>query len=272
MRRSAEMTLRGDYDVLSEIYDKVKSYAVKAKVIEDMLPIIIYEDTEGFAILMEEIKKNNLNYTFAEGREYTKEEIEAAEYFTMEIIYPWERDGITADDFGTKYEDSYSCSACKGGKKQVSDLIINKKKMGKYDIATIQPEIIVNERLYNLILENNLLGCQFRPVKDYKGKDELVLYQLVITNILPPMCDKIRLLIEKGVYCKECKRNGVFLRSEAIYNRESLKGAQDFNLTNEYFGMNLYCQRFVIVSSKVYKLFNKNKIKRVAFEPVRIIE
>jgi len=266
------MTLRGEYDILTEIYDKVKSYAVKAKVIEDMLPVIIYQDTEGFTILMEEIMRNNLKYTFAEGREYTKEEIEAAEFFAMEIIYPWERDGITADEYGTKYEDSNSCNLCKGGKKQVSHLIINKKKMGKYDIATIQPEIIVNERLHYLILENNLLGCEFGPVKDYKGREELVLYQLVIKNILPPMSDKIRIELDEGVYCKECKRNGVYLRSEAIYERESLKEAHDFNLTHEYFGTNAYCKQFAVVSSKVYELFNKNKIKRVAFEPVKIIE
>ena len=278
MRRSAQMYIDGNIELLNEIHKKVKDDAIKSKVVatsskdfSDMLSIIIYQDTEGYKTLMEYINKYNLFHTFAEGREYTKEEIKSAKYFTVEIIYPWEKDGTSADEYGTKYEDTCSCKLCKGSKKQISDLIINKKKMGKYDIATIQPEIIVNEKLYNLILENELSGCEFKLVRDYKGREEPVFYQLVVNNILPNMNDGIRTEIVEDVYCKKCKRNGVFLRSEVIYNKESMKEACDFNLTSEYFGQNLYCAQTVIASKKVFDLFKKNKIKRVFFEPVNVI-
>ncbi len=276
MRRSAEITLHGNVDLLTDIHEKIKNDAVKSKVVaielqgfSDKLYIEIYEDTEGFRILMEEINKHNLFYTFAEGREYTKEEIKAAEFFAVEIIYPWESDGINAEEFGTQYERE--CNQCQCGKKQISELRIDKRKAKKYDIITIEPEIIVTERLRNLILEHNLTGCEFGPVADYKGRDELVLYQLKPTHIFPKMSSTIRVEVVENVRCKECHRNGMILRSEAIYERESLKDACDFNLSYEYFGINLYCKRLLIVSSKVYNLFQKNKIKRCGFEPVSII-
>jgi len=270
MRRRATMTLRGDKELLEDVYEKIKNYAVKAEIIADMLPVVIYQDTEGYRILLDEIKKNNIKYTFAEGREYTKEEIRASKYFTMEIIYPWESDCITAEKFGTKYENV--CPCCSVGKRQISDLIIDTKKATKYDISTIQPEIIINEKLYNLINDNSLTGCSFRPIKDFKGRDDVVLYQLIITNVLPSMSNEIRVEIVDGFKCSECKRNGEILRSEAIYEERSLDNSCDFNLTQEYFGLNLYCTRHIIVSRKVYELFKKNKIKRVTFEPVSIKE
>ncbi len=262
------MYVHGDYNLLSEIHEKIKNDSLESKVVASLY-IVIYQDTKGFKILMEEIEKHKLSYTFAEGREYTKEEINTAEFFTVEIMYPWERDGMNAEKFGTEYE--LDCNYCHCGKQQVSELRIDKKKMKKYDIITIQPEIIVTERLCNLILDHNLTGCEFGPVVDYKGRDELILYQLKPTHILPNMNDKIRVEVVEDIRCKKCQRNGMILRSEAIYDRESLKGACDFNLTQEYFGINLYCKRILVVSAKIYHLFQKNRIKRIHFEPISII-
>ncbi|MDQ7096306.1 hypothetical protein REC12_22180 [Desulfosporosinus sp. PR] len=263
MRRRATMTLRGNKDLLKEVFEKVKNYATSAELIAN-LRITIYQDTVGFKILMDEINAHDIKYTFAEGREYTKEELKAAVFFDMEIIYPWESDGKTAEKFGTMYKNT--CKSCSIGKNQISDLIIDTKKAAKYDICIIQPEIIINERIYNLINENSLTGCNFRPIKDFKGREEVVLYQLLITNVLPSMSKNISVEIVDGFKCGECKRNGEILRSEVIYDNTSLHEASDFNLTQEYFGLNLYCGRNIIVSSKVYSLFNKirlneNKIK-----------
>lgn len=269
MRRSAEICFHGKKEILNEIYAKISMYSEKINITADMLTVEIYEDTQGYVLLMDELTKRDIKYTFAEGREYTKEELKAAKFFSMEIIYPWESDGTTAEKFGTRYENT--CQRCGIGKKQISDLIIDTKKAVKYDISTIQPEIIVNERLYNLINENGLTGCSFKTIKDFRERNDIVLYQLIVTSILPPMNEAIRVETVDGFKCEECKRNGEILRSEAIYEGGSLQKASDFNLTYEYFGLNLYCSRHVIVSSKVYNIFNKNKIKRVAFEPVRII-
>ncbi len=268
MRRSASMYVQGNPDLLREIHQKVKNDAEKSEVIASLY-IVIYQDTEGFRILMEEIKKHNLSYTFFEGRRYTKEEYKAAEFFELDIIYPWEMDGTDASEFGMQY--AMDCQ-CKCGRRQISELRIDKRRAKKYDICTIQPEIIINDRLRNLILKHNLTGCEFGSVVDYKGRlNELELYQLKPTHILPQMSDKIRVHVDEYALCKQCNRNGTTLISEIIYEKEKLQNTCDFNLTQEYMGVNLYCKRILIVNAKVYDLFQKNRIKRCVFEPVSII-
>lgn len=268
MRRSAAITLEGEEYLLNEIYEKIKEDANKAEILQDMLQISIYEDTKGYQILMEEIREKKIFHTFFERRYYTKEEMNIAKFYLIIIMDPWGNDAISASDFGTKYSDEKACVACGFGKEQISDLIIDKRKAKKYDICNIHPEIIVNERFYNLILENNLTGCSFDPVHDSKGKDETPFYQLKVTNVLPEMSNKAR--IDNEGTCNVCKRSDLYLKSEGIYESSSLADACDFNLTNEFLFSEQ--ERFLILSAKAYHLFEKNKIKGVAFEPVAIVE
>ncbi|MEL7567917.1 MAG: hypothetical protein AAGU27_23995 [Dehalobacterium sp.] len=271
MRRHVQIRIREKIDLLNEIYAKMTPYTDKIDITGSMLTVEMYEDTEGYGILVDWLQKRNIEYAFAESREYTKDEIRQAKFFNIAVIYPWEADGVTADEYGTQYSSNSACKKCGIGRKQISDLIIEKRKMGKYDIATITPEIIINERLLNLICDNDLTGYEFKPVKDVKGKEKPDLYQLVINNILPQMSNEIKTVTDKTSFCDECKMHGVFLRSEIVYESDALKNAKDFNLSYEYFGARIYCNRQIIVSNKVYDLFTNNKVKRVAFEPVRIV-
>jgi len=141
------------------------------------------------------------------------------------------------------------------------------------------PEILINERLRLLLEENQITGYRLRPVTDFKQRTDFLLYQLIITNTLPEMSAKISIEVDrfggnknfKPYPCETCGRNGIIRRSEAIYENEKLTKVCDFNLSKEYFGINMYCVQDIIVTQKLRKLFKENKISRVMFDPVSII-
>lgn len=229
-----------------------------------------YADEPIYAELMKDIEKEHLEYRYTEYREYTKAEIKQAKYFHVNIPYPWEHDPEQdAEFYGTKFEylDEHKCKWCR---EQVSELLINTKKMGKHHIAEIIPEIILSELTKNVIEEQGLTGCKFAPVKDYKGRESLPYYQLIITNILPAIDPSVRIEVADmpKYQCPNCPYVG-YRRSEFIYEQSTFGKQMDFNFTLERF--DAYRSRAVIVSSKVKELFDKNKIKVNRFEPIRFI-
>lgn len=261
-----------DRDILKKLQEYIEPYAIETKLTGGPLTIILYADTPAFSMLITELNNQNLKYRQAEVREYSKKELEQAELFYMEIVYPWELDGGTPD-FGTEYIKS--CPDCNHGVIQKSDLIVNTAKLKKYDISTTQRGIIINEKLRLLFDANNITGYELRPVIDYKGRTEPIMHQLIINNILPVMSSETQIdIVQNDPHCSPCKtcgRNGIIRRSEAKYERSKLKNICDLNLSTEYFGIDLYCKQDIIVSAKLRKLFQTHKIKRVAFDPVSII-
>jgi len=58
--------------------------------------------------------------------------------------------------------------------------------------------------------------------------------------------------------------------SEITVSKEILKNLdKDFYLSQEFTGDGLLCCRRVLISNRVYKFFNDNKIKNICVEPIR---
>ena len=271
MRRRARISVDSkDNEELQFIYDKIKGDLYEGNIYNGYFTVKIYEDTEGYKLLVDEIQKRSLKYSFAEAREYTKQEIKNAEFFLARFIYPWEHNpDNNAETYGTKYIGESGCTGCGRGKKQISELIVDMKKVIKYKISTIIPEIMVSPDVMAIIEESRLTGVSFGSVRDYKNREMPSYYQMFIQNVLQKMSDEIRVEIQDITTCKVCGTGGLFLRSEAIYETEKLTNALDFNLTSEYFWSANYCRREPIVSAKVRDVFNKYKIK-FGSEPVSI--
>lgn len=279
MRRIAIMTLSGKSELYPEIDEIVKDFVIRSKITmmknrnySDMFSITMYEDFEAYDKLMNIIKEHNIDYTFSEGREYTKKEINDAAFLDIEVVYPWEHDIKHPEDYGTKYSYENKCNACGMGKTQISELVINTKKIKKGDIITINPEIMISKRLHDMIIDNGLTGCEFGPVRDYKGRDDEIYYQLKINSILPPMDSQTKLIVKDNRYCYVCRKNGIFLDSEIIYKSSDIENARDFNLSEEYVGLANYCKQRIIVSNKFFDLYMKSKMKGINFvEPIKIV-
>lgn len=260
---TTEVIIRSLHEKYNNLVDSVKIYCSDSLFEVDGL----YSDDPIFHELMNDIKMNRLEYRYLESREYTKSEIKQAEYFYMHIPYPWEREPEKdAEYYGTKfeYDDEHQCESCR---KQLSDLLFDTRKMGKRHFVTIVPELIVSELVKQIIEEHGLTGCTFATAKDYKGRQSQPYYQLIITNILPPVDPGVR--IEAADFpvkqCPSCPYLG-FRRSEFIYKRSEFGKQTDFNLTLERF--DAYQSREVIVSAKVKELFDKHKIKVYDYEPI----
>jgi hypothetical protein len=271
MKRTAYIRIKGHPDTLYKIMQLFEDSVDEIRNDPGGLQITIDEDRSEYKDLKSIIKKENLDNSFSEKREYTKQEINNAEYFHIGVAYPWEHDPMKdAEYYGTKYEYLKNKS-CQCNKIQVSKLQFDVKKLGKWNIAHIRPEYIITEYTKLLIESNQLSGCEIRQASDYKGRELQQVYQLVITNIVPPMHEGVR--YETNPYhidnnCGNCSSKG-FPRSELIYRKEELEKFKDFNLTFEY--LNAYNNRLPIVSAKVRKLFTTHKVKVFRFEPVRFI-
>lgn len=266
MREKLVYMLDGNEEDIDEMLSKLNPNAYKY----DSINLYIYTDDESFQIL--QIESNRLNVRLISCNyimEYKKEDINNSELFHL---MPNTYCSNFPEEYGTIYSDDIKCKACGAGKRQVSELYIDKSKMGKKDISmTYGGETVVSERLYNLLCENNINGINFARVhhKNNKMNNEPQLYQLLVTNSLFKMSNQTRFLKEN--YCDYCHKSGLVLRSIPYYQRENLKNAKDFNNTYEYFGCGLLGIPFIIVNQKVYRLFKDNKIKGVSFDVVKII-
>lgn len=270
MRRNAGVWITVNPNKHEELINIVKDEATNVGSTGDLLQIDLYTDSQSFQVLMDTIKREGLKYSYSEGREYTKEEISQATYFDVELRNLLEKDSRKLEEYGTQYED-VGCAGCGLGRIPLNNLIIDKKKLGKYHIATLKPELIVSEQFRTIVIENGLTGCEFSEVKDYKNRDLPNFYRLICTSILPAMnAIEINIEYSNTHKCNVCGDVGKILRSEAVYDLAALEHAYDFNLSLEYFGLASHRARRLIVSAKVRNIMTKQKIQ-MAFEPVRLV-
>lgn len=231
----------------------------------------IYTDSEEFEFLINESKKRNIELVFGRFEmEYSKKELDDAEFFWLNAkSYCSEY----SEEYGTEFSYEDKCTHCGAGRTQISELYINKSKMGKKDISvTYDLEWVISEKLYHILNCNEVTGLIYGDVKHKKNakiKNEPKLYQLKSQNILPKLNSKTEFYKEK--FCTQCQQSGLFLKSLPVYSREILVDAKDFNYTEEYFGSGLAGKQVFIVSQKVYKIFKNEKIKGVSFDIVKII-
>lgn len=223
--------------------------------------------------ILEEIHKLSLEHKVYESREYTKKELNNATLLDVFLYSPYEhRDVTDSKELGTLYdEQSMRCKNYGMGEKQLTELIIDTRGMGKHQIANHYPNIIVTEYTKNVIESNELTGCEFRAIIDYKNREITQrLYQLIITNALLEMnSDSMRFEYEN--YCNVCSR-GKVLRSEIIYNKNAVKQHLDFNNSKELIGFGGFCRPRIIVSARVRELFEENSIKVLKYGPVELVE
>jgi hypothetical protein len=124
-----------------------------------------------------------------------------------------------------------------------------------------------------------------RPVWDYRTpyQGEPKLYQLVLTNTLPPMASPPT-EFEQAQRCEACGTQAQYLKhthfwgriqyyeeTDIYYAREVLQHAADFNATYERIGGLPDRHPLVIISWRVYRWMRENKIKGWEVRPVYLV-
>ena len=255
-------------DKTQELYEEYKQYIpdeLKEKLDyqydkeKERIDIPIPRSTPEYARLKEQALANNLSVFEYEHSEYSKQEMKDAEYFQMRVSDPLESEGTDARDYGTKYVNC--CEACKIGGELYGDVLVDRKFVKKYGIASLRPDIFVSKEVKWLIEENALTGVSFKHmVLDYKGREIPKYYVMTFENVLNPMDAQTWFSFEPAAKsCSVCGKKIPYLKSNFYYKREDLKGIKDFNLTMEAY--NNFSERGIVVSKKVKEIFSKAKVR-----------
>lgn len=248
----------------ARLVEKYKACFIKS---DDFL-LSMYTDRPEYKELMQELQDVGLDGSGYFVREWTKKEIDTAEYLVLSPVYDCE-DAPSLKDYNASFEPI--CSRCRV-LKQTADLKIKKKYAGKWDFfSSYEFRRIASPRLRELLEQEGVPGVSFRPVYTVKV-EEPVGWQLLVDHTLPPVHPDSQL--QDAVNCPECGfRSYVLSETEPLtYGHEIREIALDgFNRTHESFGGGIYCRPITIVSQNVRQLFLQHKIK-ANFEPVIIKE
>jgi hypothetical protein len=177
-------------------------------------------------------------------REYSREELECAELFRLRMHSVFEPCG---EECGTEYDESTACAICGAGRKKVSDLVLNTRRIPKKkDFArSIADEIVVSERVAEVIRREGLTGAALHRVLHSGRKNDKLptWYQLIVESRFLSLgrqtCAGIDLFDHDpdGEYrCPWGHVAGLNLLSELWVNRIEYEGA-DLSQTKELFGL-----------------------------------
>jgi hypothetical protein len=211
-------------------------------------------------------------------RKYTKNELRDAELLTLNISSYFEPSG---EECGTVYETL--CQECNMGR-QASELILDLRRAPqRKDMAqTIAwVEWVVSSRFVRIFHERKLNGAEFRPILEFKhptrkSKDW---HQLWVTGRTGKLSDRTQMgqdpfsPLQIGWYCPKGHSVATRFLSEIFLHREQCDGS-DIAITENLFGQGRNLLRptpLIVISSRLYRLLDENKVKGFSCEIVRLV-
>lgn len=259
---------------------------------QNWYPLDLDVDSSEFALVFEEISKDpDIGELLRIEHRYTEEELEAAPL----LVWGPTNQAIE-DDWYDLEEDGYQggpkashkrCPACRAELEQVRDLLVDVRKMGKRDLSlTYSFEIILSSRLARMVQEAGFSGIALRPVWHYRRphQGEPPLYQLVVTNILPPMASPPT-EFEHEQRCEVCGTETKFIKhthwwgriqyyeeTDIYYSKSVLEGVTDFNVTWEKIGDLPSWSRLVIITQRVYRWLREWGVRGWSVKPVYLVD
>lgn len=214
-------------------------------------------------------------------RHYSKRELAAAELLVLVIRAYFEPAG---EDCGTGYDESVECKHCGAGTRQVSDLILNTRRIPKgKDVAkTIAGEIVISPRVVQACQEHGIRGADFRPVfhRGRRGPEPSEWSQLVVTSKpakLSPLTvtgnDVFDLDEDDEYRCPRGHTAGLRIISEIHVQRTKWDGS-DWCLTDKLIGLRrgvLRPEPRILISQKLRQVLVDMKAKGFELEVAHLV-
>lgn len=251
-----------------DIEDKYKSVSKNIRWSYGVCYIEIYSDLPEYSMLVEQLQKNDFYYRVQSKIEFSKKELEEAQFLSFNIKH-------LCENTYTNNFNQYFLEETEGSSVhtiQCNDLEILKSDLGNRDIVnSTENEYIVSNKLKEILEAENFEEVSFRPVYT-KKKHEHIAYQIIIGNYLPCLHSKTDLKIGNDDWRYNIRSYIMKEDTVLYYPREILTKAKDFNLSSEYFGTGIFPRPMRVVSQRVRQLFIKNKIKGIDFEPIFLVD
>ena len=220
-------------------------------------------------------------------RRYTPEELAEAELLRLEITRAFEPIG---EECGTKYDRSAACPHCGAGRKQVSDLHLQLRRVyqgwpsipqaRRTGIArTIAEEIVVSRDLADVITTEGVTGCELRPVRGCgeNAKITPLWKQLWITGRAGRTVAPTEFGIHAfdpdpaGEYrCPLGHVSGLNLISEVYIERSQWDGS-DIAATENLTTGTMNRLPMILISPRFYRLLDEHKFKGFKVEVAHLV-
>ena len=260
---------------------EIREYLVchKIKYSEGLLLIFEIPESRADFIEVKEFLDTKAGKIIQVRLDYSKKELTAAAYLQLWLRkysgYPQpETIDVKKLYINYTYDITNFCTNCGSGLIQNDSFYIKKsfniEKIRFGGLYWVYDTFFITNELCDLLVKEGFTGIEFLPVKNIKTKQPIDnIVQLKINTVFPT---KLKYEVKKVIECKVCnqKRDLIKDGSEITVSKEILKDLdKDFYLSQEFTGDGLLCCRRVLISNRVYKFFNDNKIKNICVEPIR---
>jgi hypothetical protein len=239
-------------------------------------------DDARLSRLLELLRREGKSFLERWDEEYTDDELRAAPLLKL---------GATTReiDLGRRrpeeFDFSRGCPRCGTGALQAGSLHIKAGSLPRRApiCQSLDRYTFVTEPLHEALAGAGLRGLELRQARSMRG-EPLAWWQLMSNYEMPPMKEevarKLRGADKDG--CHFCKRDnnfgGGFRPVTYVYPRAAVRQEElpDVTHTFECFGISGFkgngylAHGNLLVSPKVFDIFRRLKVRRVAFEPVRI--
>lgn len=213
-------------------------------------------------------------------RQYTKSELARADLFSFRVTAVFEPAG---EECGTKYDESCACSRCGAGAKQIGPLVLDVRRIpkGKHFAKTIAGEIVVSRRIVELFERHAVTGVAFCPVRmsAASSAESTDWFQLSVRSTNAEIGAPTR--VGNGPFdvdprnegrCSLSDLLGLNLLSEVTIHATT-RGDADLVSSRQFIGVRrglVRPERVILISPKVWKLIESEKLKGVAVEVARL--
>ena len=217
---------------------------------------------------------------------FTAVELEAAPLLCL-MVLSVERGPIGAE-YGTEFDLSGACPQCGTGAVQTSPLYLKPYETPKRRaiFQTYDHTKVVSTELAQALTEARVTGLELRRARSYRTLADLPWFQLIAETELPPMSPSSEGILRENP-CPTCGRDGYFgnlwepAEIEYLSSQVALDTLPDVAHTYECFGnsmlrvpftRSIFARPLLLVKPKVLRVFREQKVRKVKFIPVRIVE
>jgi hypothetical protein len=246
----------------------------------------IADDMLGAERLRDLLRRNGVDSFMRQSRVQSDDEILAAPLAVVRIDRAPSGEG--GPRYGTEFDLDDACPRCGTGARPVGDIVLRASDVPKSGdvFETLDGERFVSDRVRDAMIDSEVTGAEFHPVRAARTGDRLPWSGLVAPFELPPFDRETTGGVVREDPCPVCDRDGYFgtarspLELRYSFDGDFLSRTPDLASTWERFGRSklaepleesVFAQPLLLVKPNVVELLRKLKVRSLKFDPVGLV-